>query len=49
LAAAARERGVEFEPDPREPWFMSAAHSDADIDETLNVLNDAVKAVKQAS
>jgi glutamate-1-semialdehyde 2,1-aminomutase len=46
LAAAMRERGVEYEPDAREPWFFSAAHSDQDVDETLNALNDAVKTIK---
>ncbi len=45
LAMAMRERGVEYEPDAREPWFLSAAHSDQDVDDTLNALNDAVKAV----
>jgi len=37
---------VEVEPDPREPWFLSAAHSDKDVDDTLNALNDAAKAIK---
>ena len=46
LAMAVRERGVEYEPDAREPWFLSAAHSDQDVDDTLNALNDAVKAIK---
>jgi glutamate-1-semialdehyde 2,1-aminomutase len=47
LALALRERGVEYEPDPREPWFFSAAHSDQDVDDTLNALNDAVKEIKK--
>ncbi len=47
LAYALRERGVDLEPDPREPFFLSAAHSAADIEETLNRFNDSVKAVKQ--
>jgi len=46
LGMALRERGVEVEPDPREPWFFSAAHSDKDVDETLNALNDAVKTIQ---
>jgi glutamate-1-semialdehyde aminotransferase len=33
--------------DPREPWFLCYSHSDNDIDETLNVMEDAVKAVKR--
>ncbi len=48
MAYALRERGVDIEPDPREPFFLSAAHTEADIDETLNRFNDAIKAVKRA-
>jgi glutamate-1-semialdehyde 2,1-aminomutase len=44
LALAMRERGVEIEPDWREPLFLCAAHSDADVDETLNVFNDSLRA-----
>jgi glutamate-1-semialdehyde aminotransferase len=33
--------------DPREPWFLCYAHSDADIDETLNVMTEAVRSVKR--
>lgn len=43
IANAMRERGVEVEPDWREPLFLCAAHSDADVDETLSVFNDSVK------
>jgi glutamate-1-semialdehyde 2,1-aminomutase len=46
LAFTMREMGVEYEPDPREPWFLCEAHSEADVDETLNKMNDAVKRVK---
>jgi glutamate-1-semialdehyde 2,1-aminomutase len=45
LAAAMRARGVELEPDWREPLFLSAAHSEADIEETLNITNDSLKEV----
>ncbi len=31
--------------DPREPWYLCYAHTDADIDETLNVMADAVRSV----
>lgn len=48
VAYALRERGVDIEPDPREPFFLCSAHTEADIDETLNRFNDAVKAVKKA-
>lgn len=41
------ERGVMPDHDPREPWFLCYSHTDADIDETLNVMSDAVKAVKR--
>jgi len=47
LAGALIERGVMPDPDPREPWFLSYSHSEADIDETLNVMEDAVRAVKR--
>ncbi|HLF27372.1 MAG TPA: guanitoxin biosynthesis PLP-dependent transaminase GntE [Anaerolineae bacterium] len=42
------ERGAIAEPDCREPWFLCYEHSEADIDETLNLYADAVKAVKGA-
>lgn len=47
MAYAMRERGVDVEPDPREPFFLCEAHSAADIEETLNRFNDAIKAVKR--
>ncbi len=47
LAEALIGRGVMPDPDPREPWFLSYSHSDADIDETLNVVEDAVREVKR--
>ncbi|MBP7691771.1 MAG: aspartate aminotransferase family protein [Anaerolineales bacterium] len=47
IAYAMRARGVDVEPDPREPFFLSAAHTEADVDETLNRFNDAVRAVMQ--
>jgi len=45
LAAAALKRGILVDIDPREPWFLSYSHSDADIDQTLNVMADVVKSV----
>ena len=42
-------RGVMPDPDSREPWFLSAAHSEADVAETLNTFEQAVKEAKQAS
>jgi len=47
LVEAAIERGVMPDHDPREPWFLSYSHSDADIDETLNIYADVVKTVKR--
>jgi glutamate-1-semialdehyde 2,1-aminomutase len=43
IAGAMRERGVEVEPDWREPLFLCAALSDGDVEETLNVFNDSLK------
>lgn len=41
------ENGVMPDPDAREPWFLCYSHSEVDIDETLNVMSDAVKKVKR--
>jgi glutamate-1-semialdehyde 2,1-aminomutase len=48
LAGAMRQRGVEVEPDWREPLFLCAALTPADVEETLNVVNDALKDVMNA-
>jgi glutamate-1-semialdehyde 2,1-aminomutase len=47
LVEYAIDHGVMPDHDPREPWFLCYSHSDADIDETLNVMTDAVKKVKR--
>ncbi len=47
LAEMAMERGVMPDHDAREPWFLCYQHSDADIDEALNVYADIVKRVKR--
>ena len=39
------ERGIMVDDDPREPWFMCAAHSPQDIAETLNAFEDTVKSL----
>lgn len=39
------QRGAMPEPDNREPWFLCYDHTDEIIDETLNIFEDAVKAV----
>ena len=46
VAAGLIERGVMPEPDSREPWFMSAAHSTQDIVETATALEDTVREVR---
>ncbi|RJP50217.1 MAG: aspartate aminotransferase family protein [Anaerolineaceae bacterium] len=47
LADKAIEKGVMPDHDAREPWFLCYEHSDADIDETLNVYAEIVKEVKK--
>jgi glutamate-1-semialdehyde 2,1-aminomutase len=47
LVEALIERGVMPDHDPREPWFLCYSHSEADIDATLEVFRQAVKAVKR--
>ncbi len=42
-----RRRGIEYELDAKEPWFLCEAHSDADIDETLYALRDALKQLRR--
>ena len=46
LADKAIERGVMPDHDAREPWFLCYEHSDADVDETLNIYAEIVKEVK---
>ncbi|HZY45977.1 MAG TPA: guanitoxin biosynthesis PLP-dependent transaminase GntE [Anaerolineae bacterium] len=38
------DRGVMPEPDNREPWFLCYEHTDAVVDETLNIFQDALTA-----
>jgi len=47
IAEKAIEKGVMTDHDAREPWFLCYEHSEADIDETLNVYADIVKQVKK--
>lgn len=39
-------RGVQPDGDAREPWFLCAALSEEDVNETLNIFNDSIKAAK---
>jgi glutamate-1-semialdehyde aminotransferase len=48
ICASMREKGIEYEQDPREPWFVCAAHSEADVGEALEALRDTVKKRKRA-
>lgn len=43
LQALMRKRGVEYELDPKEPWFICEALTEGDVDETLNALEDSLK------
>jgi glutamate-1-semialdehyde 2,1-aminomutase len=47
LIEAMIERGVMPDHDPREPWFLCYSHTEADIDKTLEVVNEVVKTVKR--
>jgi glutamate-1-semialdehyde 2,1-aminomutase len=47
LTEKAIAKGVMPDFDAREPWFLCYEHSDADIDETLNVYAEIVKEVKK--
>lgn len=47
LTEKAIAKGVMSDHDAREPWFMCYSHSDADVDETLNVYAEIVKEVKK--
>jgi glutamate-1-semialdehyde 2,1-aminomutase len=40
--------GVMPDADGREPWFLCYSLSEADVDQTLSIFNDAVKAAKKA-
>lgn len=47
LVEKAIQKGVMPDHDAREPWFLCYEHSNADIDETLNVYAEIVKEVKK--
>jgi glutamate-1-semialdehyde 2,1-aminomutase len=42
-------RGVMPDSDPREPWFLSYSHSGQDIDDTLAVFAEAVRAARRVA
>ena len=47
LTEKAIERGIMPDHDAREPWFLCYSHSDADVDETLNVYAEIVKEIRK--
>ena len=47
LALQLIQRGVQPDGDAREPWFLCYSLSEADVNETLNIFNDSVKAIKR--
>ena len=47
LALELIQRGVQPDGDAREPWFLCAALSEEDVNETLNIFNDALKVAKE--
>ncbi len=46
IVVEAQKRGISKHEVIREPYFLSYSHSDADIDETLNVMADVTHQVK---
>ncbi len=46
IVLAAQDRGISKHEVIREPYFLSYSHSEADIDETLNIMSDVVRDVK---
>jgi glutamate-1-semialdehyde 2,1-aminomutase len=47
LAYELIRNGVQPDGDAREPWFLCAALSKEDVNETLNVFNDSIKVAKK--
>jgi len=43
--AALLDRGIHLPPSPFEAWFLSAAHSDADIETTVSAAAESLKAL----
>ncbi len=46
ISMGLNQRGVQPDADGREPWFLCYSLSEADVNETLNAFNDAVKDAK---
>ncbi|SDT80777.1 aminotransferase class III-fold pyridoxal phosphate-dependent enzyme [Actinoplanes derwentensis] len=45
---AAQRAGVYYHPNPLEPWFVSTAHSDEDIDAAMTVIRAAITELADA-
>ena len=41
------QRNIMVDEDPREPWCLCYSHTLADIDETLNTIEDAIRVLKK--
>ncbi len=48
LQMLCQERGVYFHPNPREPWFLSTAHTRAILDRAVDVILEALEDVTRA-
>jgi glutamate-1-semialdehyde 2,1-aminomutase len=48
LQISAQQRGVYFHPSPIEPWFLSTAHSAADLDQVVAVVRDALVSTSES-
>jgi glutamate-1-semialdehyde 2,1-aminomutase len=44
VAVGMHRRGAMPEPDSREPWFISAAHDDADVARIVEIFADSLDA-----
>lgn len=49
IVMALVHRGAVPDPYGREPWFLCAAHSQQDVDDTLNYFEDAVRELKSVN
>jgi glutamate-1-semialdehyde 2,1-aminomutase len=47
ISMGLNQRGIQPDADGREPWFLCYALSEEDVNETLNIFNDAVKDAKE--
>jgi glutamate-1-semialdehyde 2,1-aminomutase len=48
VAVGMQARGAMPEPDSREPWFICAAHDDADVGVVLHAFEDSLDAALEA-